>query len=169
MKSRFELFTHFLDFHILKSRLSSISLSKFYKVTMVRSTWLILSSHFEDLMAFIIKHHTLILQLRRSSRKKERKNTHLLETTRALLFQLMKVLKHFLVNALSIVYFFINRMPSLVLNDQSPFHIICPEKPLFPKEPKIFLLCMFCEGWSPSCDQSWWNVYKVHLSWLFLW
>ena len=39
----------------------------------------------------------------------ERKNRHLLETTRALLFQ-MNVLKHFFVNAVSTACFLINKI-----------------------------------------------------------
>ena len=45
----------------------------------------------------------------------ERKNRHLLETTRALLFQ-MHVPKHFLADATSTSCFLINRMPSSILN-----------------------------------------------------
>ena len=45
----------------------------------------------------------------------ERKNRHLLETVRALLFQ-MHVPKHLWVDAVSTACFLINRMPSLVLN-----------------------------------------------------
>ena len=45
----------------------------------------------------------------------ERKNRHLLETARALLFQI-HVPKHFLADVVSIACFFINRMSSSVLN-----------------------------------------------------
>ena len=45
----------------------------------------------------------------------ERKNRHLLETARALLFQ-THVLKHFWADAVSTTCFLINRMPSLFLN-----------------------------------------------------
>ena len=45
----------------------------------------------------------------------ERKNRHLLETVRALLFQ-MHVPKHFWADAVSTACFLINRMPSSVLN-----------------------------------------------------
>ena len=48
----------------------------------------------------------------------ERKNRHLLETARALLFQ-MKVLKHFWADAISMTCFLINRMPSSVLSGGS--------------------------------------------------
>ena len=45
----------------------------------------------------------------------ERKNRHFLEIARALLFQ-MHVPKHLWANAVSIACFFINRMPSSILN-----------------------------------------------------
>ena len=66
----------------------------------------------------------------------KRKNRHLLETARALLFQ-MHVPKHFWADAVSTFCFLINRMPSSVLNWGTPYHIIFP-KPLFPIEPQIF-------------------------------
>ena len=50
----------------------------------------------------------------------ERKNRHLLEVTRALLFQ-HNVPKHFSGEALLAATFLINRLPSKVLNCQSPF------------------------------------------------
>ena len=65
------------------------------------------------------------------------KNRHLFETTRALLFQ-MHVPKHLWVNDVSTTCFLINRMPSLVLNWDTPYHILFPNKPLFPIEPWIF-------------------------------
>ena len=45
----------------------------------------------------------------------ERNNRHLLKTARALLFQ-MDVPKHFWADVVSIACFFINRMPSSILN-----------------------------------------------------
>ncbi|KAJ0885211.1 putative RNA-directed DNA polymerase [Helianthus annuus] len=67
----------------------------------------------------------------------ERKNRHLLEVARALLFQ-MTVPKPFWANAVSTACFLINRMPSIVLNGDIPFLVLCPEKPLYPIPPKIF-------------------------------
>ena len=66
----------------------------------------------------------------------ERKNRHLLETVRALLFQ-MQVPKHFWADVVSTAYFLINRMPS-VLNWDTLYHTLFPNKPLFPIEPWIF-------------------------------
>ena len=67
----------------------------------------------------------------------ERKNRHLLETARALLFQ-MQVRKHFWADSVSTACFLINRMPSLVLNWDTPYHILFPNKPMFPIEPWVF-------------------------------
>ena len=65
------------------------------------------------------------------------KNKHLPETVRPLLFQ-MHLPKHFWANAASKACFFINRMSSSVLNWDTPYHILFPNKPLFPIEPRIF-------------------------------
>jgi hypothetical protein len=67
----------------------------------------------------------------------ERKNRHLLETARALLFQ-MKVPKPYWSDAVSTAYFLINRMPSTVLNGDAPYTILFPNKSLFPIELWIF-------------------------------
>ncbi|KAK2970837.1 hypothetical protein RJ640_016633 [Escallonia rubra] len=67
----------------------------------------------------------------------ERKNRHLLETARALLFQ-MKVPKPFWADAISTACFLINRMPSTVLHGDVPYSVLFPTKPLFPVEPRIF-------------------------------
>ncbi|EOX92755.1 Cysteine-rich RLK (RECEPTOR-like protein kinase) 8 [Theobroma cacao] len=67
----------------------------------------------------------------------KRKNRHLLEVARALLFH-TKVPKQFWVDAVSIACFLINRMPSSVFHSDIPYTIIFPSKSLFPIEPKIF-------------------------------
>ena len=67
----------------------------------------------------------------------ERKNRHLLESARALLFQ-MHVPKQFWVDAVSTAYFLTNRMPSSVLNWATPYHQLFPNNPLFPIKPKVF-------------------------------
>ena len=64
----------------------------------------------------------------------ERKNRHLLEVARALLFQ-MTVPKPFWADAISTACFLINRMPSVVLNGDIPYSILFPSKSVFPVEP----------------------------------
>ena len=65
-------------------------------------------------------------------------NRHLHEIARALFFQ-MNVLKHLWVNAISKTCFFINRMPSSVLNWTTPYHQLFPNNSLFPIDPKVFV------------------------------
>ena len=64
----------------------------------------------------------------------ERKNRHLLETTQTLLFQM----KHFWADVVSTACFFINRMPSSVLNWATPYHQLFPNNPFFPINLKVF-------------------------------
>ena len=82
----------------------------------------------------------------------ERRNRHLLETVRALLFQ-MHVPKHFWVNAVSTTCFLINRMPSSVLNWDTPYHIFFPNKPLFLIEPRIFGCTCFVRDVRPQVSK----------------
>ena len=51
--------------------------------------------------------------------------------------------KHFWVDVVSTACFFINRMPSPVLNWDTPYHILFPNKSLFPIEPRIFRCTCF--------------------------
>ena len=82
----------------------------------------------------------------------ERKNQHLFETVRALLFQ-MHVPKHFWADAVYIACFLINRMPSSVLNWDAPYHIIFPNKPLFLIEPQIFGCTCFVRDVRPQASK----------------
>ena len=84
-----------------------------------------------------ILHQTSCVDTRSQSGVAERKKRHLLETTWALLFQ-MNVPKHFWVDAVSTACFFINRMPSSVLNWATPYHQLFPNNSLFPIDPKVF-------------------------------
>ena len=67
----------------------------------------------------------------------ERKNRHLLEIARALLFQ-MKVPEQFWADAVSTTCFLINHMPSTVLVGNMPYSVLFSNKSLFPVEPKVF-------------------------------
>ena len=80
------------------------------------------------------------------------KNRHLLETARALLFH-MHVPKHFWADAVSTACFFINQMPSSVLNWDTPYHILFPNKPLFPIEPRIFGCTCFVRDVRPQVSK----------------
>ena len=67
----------------------------------------------------------------------ERKNRHLVETTRTLLLH-HKVPQHFLGDAILATCYLINRMSSSVLHDQIPHSIIFPNQPLFCLPPRVF-------------------------------
>ena len=82
----------------------------------------------------------------------ERKNRHLIETARTLLFH-MHVPKHFWADVVSTACFFINRMPSSVLNWDTPYHIIFPNKRLFPIESQIFECTCFVRYVRPQVSK----------------
>ena len=82
----------------------------------------------------------------------ERKNRLLLETARALLFQ-MNVPKHFWVDAVSTACFFINRMPSSVLNWATPYHQLFPNNLLFPIDLKVFGCICFVQDVLPQVSK----------------
>ena len=60
----------------------------------------------------------------------ERKNRHLVETTRTLLLH-HKVPQRCWGDAILATCYLINRMPSSVLHDQIPYSILIPTQPLF--------------------------------------
>ena len=90
-----------------------------------------------------ILHQTSCVDTHSQNGMVERKNRYLLETARALLFQ-MQVPKHLWADAVSITCFLINRMPSSVLNWDTSYHILFPIKPLFSIKPwKFGCICFF--------------------------
>lgn len=111
MKNRSELFSHFTAFcaeiktqfnvsvQILRSDNAKEYLSKYFRNYMVQHG---------------IIHQTSCVDTPSQNGVDERKNRHLLEIARALLFQ-MQVPKHFLADAVSTACFLINRMPSLIV------------------------------------------------------
>ena len=112
MKNRSELFSHFhvfcaeihTQFHVYVQNLRSDNAKEY------------VSKQFQSFMLqHGILHQTSCVDTLAQNGDAERKNRHLLEIARALLFQ-MHVLNHFWVDAVSTACFLINRMPSLVLN-----------------------------------------------------
>ncbi|KAM7509738.1 hypothetical protein LguiB_008613 [Lonicera macranthoides] len=134
MKSRSELFSHFCAFcaeiktqfatsvHILRSDNAKEYLSSSFQTYMIQNG---------------ILHQTSCVDTPSQNGVAERKNRHLLETARALLFQ-MNVPKPFWADAVSTACFLINRMPSSVLHGETPYSVLFPNKSLFPIEPRIF-------------------------------
>ena len=67
----------------------------------------------------------------------ERKNRHLLEVARSLLFE-MKIDKSLWADAVMTACYLINRMPSSVLKGATPHSFLFPSEPLFHLPPRIF-------------------------------
>ena len=96
----------------------------------------------------------------------ERKNRHLVETTRTLLIH-HKVPQHFWGGAILAACYLINRMSSSVLHDQIPHSILLSNQPLFCLPPRVFgcLFCSYSHFWArQTLNQS----HKMCLLGLFL-
>lgn len=102
-------------------RLNSISPLKFYILIM---GGYIFSQLHKYLVDCGIDHHTACVGTPQQKGVAERKNRHLLEVTRSLLFG-KNVLKTFWSEALLTTTYLINRMPFWVLNFNSPFAVLC--------------------------------------------
>ena len=120
MKNCSELFSHFrafyaeihTRFHVYVQSLKSDNAKEY------------VSEQFQSSMLQNgILHQTSCVDIPSQNALAERKNRHLLETARALLFQ-MQVPKHFWADVVSTTCFFINRMPSSILNWDTPYHIL---------------------------------------------
>ena len=149
MKNRSELFSHFrafcaeihTQFHVYVQNLRSDNAKEY------------VSEQFKSFMLqHGILHQTSCVYTPAQNGVAERKNRHLLETVRALLFQ-MHVPKHFYADAVSTACFLINRLPSSVLNWDTPYHILFPNKPLFPIEPQIFGCACFVRDVRPKVSK----------------
>ena len=149
MKNRFELFSHFhafcaeihTQFHVSVQNLRSDN-AKEYVLELFQSF----------MLQNDILHQTSYVDTPAQNGVAERKNRHLLETGRALLFH-MHVPKHFWADAVSRACFFINRMPSSVFNWDTLYHILFPNKPLFPIEPRIFRCTCFVRDVHPQVSK----------------
>ena len=110
----------------------------------------------EPFQSFMLRHEILhqILCVDTPSQNgvAERKYRRILETARALLFQ-MNVLKHFWTEVISTACFLINRMPSSVLNWTAPYHQLFPNNPLFPIDPKVFGCTCFVRDVRPQVSK----------------
>ena len=133
MKSRSKLFFLILVPFVLKFKHNFMSLFKYRKVIMPRNICPNLFSPSCNKIGFS---KTSCVDSPSQKGVARRNNRHLLETVRALLFQ-MNEPKHFWADAVSTTCFFINRMPSSVLNRATPYHQLFPNKPLFPIDPKV--------------------------------
>ena len=160
MKNRFELFSYFCafcaeihnQFHVYVQNLRSDNAKEY------------VSEQFQSFMLqHDILHQTSCVDTPAQNGVAERKNKHLLETARALLFQ-MHVPKHFWANTASTACFLINWMPSSVLNWDTPYHILFPNKHLFPIELQIFGCTCFVRDVRPQVSK----LYHKSLKCIFL-
>ena len=82
----------------------------------------------------------------------ERKNRHLVETARTLLFH-YKVPQRFWGDAILASCYLINRMPSSVLHDKIHHSILFPNQPLFCLPPRVFGYVCFVHILTPGQDK----------------
>ncbi|RVW54229.1 Retrovirus-related Pol polyprotein from transposon TNT 1-94 [Vitis vinifera] len=82
----------------------------------------------------------------------ERKNRHLVETTRTLLLH-SHVPFRFRGDAVLTAYYLINRMPSSVLHDQIPHSLLFPDQPLYFLPPRVFCCTCFVHILTPGQDK----------------
>ena len=117
MKNRSKLFSHFPTF------CAEIH-TQFYVYVQNQRSDNAKEYLFEQFQSFMLQndilHQTSCVDTLSQNEVVERKNRHLLETARVLLFQI-HVPKHFWADAVSIACFLINRMPSFVLDWATPF------------------------------------------------
>ncbi|KAL0318213.1 UNVERIFIED_CONTAM: Retrovirus-related Pol polyprotein from transposon RE1 [Sesamum calycinum] len=81
----------------------------------------------------------------------ERKHRHLLDVARTIITH-MHVPKSYWGDAVLTACFLINRMPSTVLNGDTPYSCLFPDKPLFGIAPRVFGCACFVHIHSPNLD-----------------
>lgn len=134
MKNRSEVFTHFCSLYAEIKTQFQVSIQTLRSDNAKEY----LSQTFQSYMLQNgILHESSCVDTPAQNGVAERKNRHLLEVARALLFH-MTVPKVFWADAVATACFLINRMPSVVLDGRSPFSVLFPTKSLFPIDPKIF-------------------------------
>ena len=82
----------------------------------------------------------------------ERKNRHLVETARTLLLH-HSIPQRFWGDALLTACYLINRMPSSVLNDQTPHSLFYPDQPPYQLPPQVFGCTCFVHILTPGQDK----------------
>ena len=82
----------------------------------------------------------------------ERKHRHVLDVARTLLFN-MHVPHHFWHDVVLTACHLINRMPSVVLNQQVPFSLLYPHLSPFPLTPRVFGCVAFVHILDPGQDK----------------
>jgi len=133
----------------MKLQINLKFLSEFCAVIMDVSIFLILLKNLWLLMVFFIKLHVFI---HLNNGVVERKNRHLVETTRTILIH-GDVPPRFWGDVVLSACYLINRMPSSVLDNKIPHSILFPHDPLRSLPPKVFGSTCFVHNFSPSLDK----------------
>ncbi|WVY93382.1 hypothetical protein V8G54_032470 [Vigna mungo] len=112
-----------------------------------------LSQQFQHFMAsHCILHQTSCAYTPQQNGVAERKNRHLIETTRTLLIH-GQVPSRFWGDAVLTACYLINRMPSSVLDNKIPHSVLFPQDPLHPLPLKVFGSTCFVHDFSPGLDK----------------
>ena len=112
-----------------------------------------LSSPFKQFMASHgILHQTSCAYTPQQNGVAERKNRHLIETTRTLLIH-GQVPSRFWGDAVLTACYLINRMPSSVLDNKIPHSVLFPQDPLHPLPLRVFGSTCFVHDFSPGLDK----------------
>ncbi|KAK2377577.1 putative mitochondrial protein [Trifolium repens] len=112
-----------------------------------------LSHQFQNFMALNgILHQTSCPHTPQQNGVAERKNRHLIETTRTLLLH-GNVPFRFWGDAVLTACYLINRMPSSVLDGNIPHSILFPHSPLHSVPPRVFGSTCFVHNLSPGLDK----------------
>nr|CAN67123.1 hypothetical protein VITISV_040164 [Vitis vinifera] len=139
MKNRAELFSIFQKFYAEIQTQFNIS------IRVLRSDNA--NEYFSAPFTSFISQHGIIHQS-----SSERKNRHLVETTRTLLLH-SNVPFRFWEDAVLTTCYLINRMPSFVLHDQIPHSLLFPDQPLYFLPPRVFGCTCFVHILTPKQDK----------------
>ena len=149
MKTRAELFSIFQKFH------AEVRIQFNTSIHILRSDNAkeYLSGPFSSFMSsYGILHQSSCAYTSQPNGVAERKNRHLVETTRTLLLH-HKVPQRFLGDTILAACYLINRMSSSVLHDQIPHSILFPNQPLFYLPPHVFGCVCFIHILTPGQDK----------------
>ncbi|KAJ9550550.1 hypothetical protein OSB04_014595 [Centaurea solstitialis] len=134
LKSRSEVFTIFREFHSYVQNHFNSSI----KTLRSDNAKEYFSTDFSSyLKTHGIVHESSCVYTSQQNGVAERKNRHLLDVARTLMFQ-SHVPKRFWGDAILTAAYLINRMPTPVLHNKSPFSVLFPRGSPFPLTPRIF-------------------------------
>ncbi|KAJ9670976.1 hypothetical protein PVL29_027114 [Vitis rotundifolia] len=149
MKNRAELFSIFQKFYAEIQTQFNISI----RVLRSDNAREYFSAPFTSFMSqYRIIHQSSCAHTPQQNGVAERKNRHLVETTRTLLLH-SHVPFRFWGDAVLTACYLINRMPSSVLHDQIPHSLLFPDQPLYFLPPRVFGCTCFVHILTPGQDK----------------